>query len=92
MSKALTQEKKKNGSVIMSIDIINDEDNFLKLLGDEEEDLSQNDDLLYMEIPNFNPVPSDGSDSGKTDDDSSVSGTNEVSGNTSKFFHSHTHS
>jgi len=66
----------------MSIDIINDEDNFLKLLGDEEEDLSQNDDLLYMEIPNFNPVPSDGSDSGKTDDDSSVSGTNEASENT----------
>lgn len=64
----------------MSMDMINDEDNFLELLGDEEEENAQG--LFQMDLPNFNADPSTESDSGKTDDDSSVSVHNEVSEST----------
>ena len=69
----------------MSVDIIND-DNFLKLLGDDEEELSPSESLFQMDIPNPSENITTESDPVKTDDDSSVSGNNEVPENTSKFF------
>lgn len=71
----------------MSVDIINDEDNFLKLLGDDEEELTQSEELFPIDIPNFSADEKPGSDSGKTDDDVSISGNNEVPENTSKFLY-----
>ena len=70
----------------MSVDIINDEDNFLKLLGDDDEELSPSENIFQMEIPNSSENITTESDSGKTDDDSSISGNNEVPESTSKFF------
>jgi len=65
----------------MSVDIIND-DNFLKLLGDDEEELSPSESLFQMDIPNSSENITTESDPVKTDDDSSVSGNNEVPENT----------
>ena len=69
----------------MSMDIINEEDNFLELLGDEEEEIAHSDGLFEMNISNFSAGPSTESDSGKTDDDSSVSVHNEVPESIGKF-------